>query len=242
MTGPEFREFRRNHNLPIDRCAKLLGFSVWKLHTIERSTDPIPPSVAQRADILVRALTDGVIQPSANELRHSFRDFQRSIRFSKPPTFEVVPTCPCNDRKCHLAPAGDGDWDQKHLWKFVGRRCHQTRYIDSNGTIVARPRRRPPPAPQLDNFRHSDKFSQRPPFSVCPACPCRNLRCRLIPVKDGDWDQQHLWKFKGWRCQKTSYVDSKGEVVPIPRDHLSQQRLSGPPSVFAPNLVSQIRH
>jgi hypothetical protein len=102
-------------------------------------------------------------------------------------------------------------------WKFVGRRCHKTCYVDAKGNVVLRPTRRPSRTLVPEDFLHSINFSLVPPFLICPACPCGNPRCRLIPKRDGKWDGQHLWKFKGWRCQRVSYVDSQGKLVPIPR-------------------------
>jgi len=217
MTGAEIREIRRNQNWTIERLAELLGASVWKLQTIERSTGPIPAQIAGRFDTLVRALAVGAIKSDVDKPRHSFRDFRRSTRFSKVPSFAVGPNCPCQDPRCLLAPVGDGDWDGKHLWKFVGRRCHKTRYVGSSGVVVAQPSRRSPPRSSLDDFHRSTNFSEVPPFPVLPDCPCRNARCRLLPRKDGNWDGQHLWKFKGWGCERISYVNSYGAIVPIPR-------------------------
>jgi hypothetical protein len=51
-----------------------------------------------------------------------------------------------------------------------------------------------------------------------PTCPCEDSRCRLSPVKDGQWDGQHLWKFQGIRCRKIRYVSARGEIVPTPRE------------------------
>jgi hypothetical protein len=81
-----------------------------------------------------------------------------------------------------------------------------------------------------EGFRSSTTFSKRPRFQALPACPCADSRCRLSPVKDGQWDGQHLWKFKGTRCQRVRYVNARGKIVPTPRelsrDPLLQKRCS----------------
>jgi DNA-binding XRE family transcriptional regulator len=68
------------------------------------------------------------------------------------------------------------------------------------------------------DFRRSRNFSVQPPFSVLPRCQCGNPRCNLTPIKDGDWDSRHLWKFQGIRCRKIVYVSSEGKVLPAPRE------------------------
>jgi len=215
-TGSEIREFRRDKNWPINYLAKLLGISIWKLQTIECSAKVVPRQIAERIETLVRAIEAGTITSNEREPRHRFRDFRRSTSFLEMPPFSVVPACPCGDALCVLAPTGDGDWDGKHLWKFVGRVCHKTRYVDSEAVVVARPVRRPPRDLPLDDFRHWTNFSIAPPFPVLPNCPCGKARCRLRPRQDFDREGRHLWKFKGWKCQRVSYVDSDGALVPIP--------------------------
>jgi transcriptional regulator with XRE-family HTH domain len=81
-----------------------------------------------------------------------------------------------------------------------------------------------------EGFRSSATFSELPPFAALPTCPCEDGRCRLSPVKDGDWDGQHLWKFQGKRCHGIRYVNARGKIVPRPRelsrDPLLQKRCS----------------
>lgn len=68
------------------------------------------------------------------------------------------------------------------------------------------------------DFRRSRNFASQPPFSVLPRCQCGNPRCNLTPVKDGEWDGKHLWKFQGIRCRQIVYVNTHGKIVPAPRD------------------------
>jgi hypothetical protein len=217
MTGTEIREFRRDKNWTIEYLAQVLRISVWKLQTIEVSAKAVPIPISMNFETLVRAMDAGAISSDANNPRHRFRDFRRSTSFSEKPPFAVVPHCPCGNTLCVLAPTGDGDWDGKHLWKFVGRVCHKTCHVDSGAVVVPRPLRRPPRDLAFDDFHDSANFSITPPFRVVPSCPCGSIRCRLLPQKDGVWDGIHLWKFKSWKCQRVRYVNSQGEIVSIPR-------------------------
>jgi len=228
MTGSEIREFRRNKNWNIDHLAKLLGISVWKLQTVERSAESVPTQIEKSFETLVRASDAGAISSDANKPRHRFRDFRRSTSFSQRPPFTTVPHCPCGNALCVLAPTGDGDWDGKHLWKFVGRVCHKTHHVDSDAVVVPRPLRHPPRDLPLDDFRNWPNFSEAPPFSEVPNCPCGKARCRLRPKKDFDRDGRHLWKFKGWKCQRISYLDSNGALVPPPAGLTRDPQLRDP--------------
>jgi hypothetical protein len=187
----------------------MLCISKWRLQVIETSRRPAPSQIADRFETLVRGLDAGAVKSDNDKSRRQYRDFRRSINFSETPPFLIPPDCPCMDKRCRLTPKGDGDWDERHLWKFMGRRCTKIYYVDSSGKVVPRPVRHSSPSSPLDDFHRSIHFSVVPPFANLPPCPCGNRRCRLLPRKDRDVDGQHFWGFKGWRCQRVSYLDSQ---------------------------------
>jgi hypothetical protein len=206
----------------------MLCISKWRLQVIETSRRPAPSQIADRFETLVRGLDAGAVKSDNDKSRRQYRDFRRSINFSETPPFLIPPDCPCMDKRCRLTPKGDGDWDERHLWKFMGRRCTKIYYVDSSGKVVPRPVRHSSPSSPLDDFHRSIHFSVVPPFANLPPCPCGNRRCRLLPRKDRDVDGQHFWGFKGWRCQRVSYLDSQGIVGPIPRGLRRDPRLRDP--------------
>ena len=235
ITGAKIREFRRDQNWTIGHLSELLGIKVWKLQSIERSAEAVPPQIAKSIETLARAVNANTVPANTNKPRHSFRDFRRSKRFSVMPPFTSAPSCPCGNALCALSPTGDDDWDGNHLWKFLGRYCGKTCYVDSNATVVPRPLRHPPRDLPLDDFQRWTNFSKTPSFSVLPDCPCGTPRCRLRPKTDFDSGGRHFWKFKGWKCQRVSYIDSSGAIVPPPpgltrnpllREPLLQKRCS----------------
>lgn len=70
---------------------------------------------------------------------------------------------------------------------------------------------------KFHDFRRSSNFSLRPPFAALPTCQCGDDRCRLTPVRDGEWAGGiHWWKFQGIRCRKISYLDNVGKIVSPP--------------------------
>jgi hypothetical protein len=228
MTGAKLREFRRDQNWTNGQLAQMLGISKWQLQEIETSRRLAPTEITDRIETLVRGLNAGAVKSDRDKPRRQYRDFRRSTNFSETPPFLILPGCPCMDKRCRLTPKGDGDWDGKHLWKFMGRRCTKIYYVDQSGGIAPRPVRHSPPSSPLGDFHRSASFSVVPPFETLPRCPCGNMRCRLLPCKDRDVDGQHFWVFEGWKCQRVSYVDNQGVIVPIPRGYRRDPRLRDP--------------
>jgi hypothetical protein len=79
-----------------------------------------------------------------------------------------------------------------------------------------------PRSPKTTAWRESTAFKQTPPFEVLPpnvtTCGCDDPKCRLTPVRDGDWPgREHLWIFHGQRCLKRVYLDATGRKVLSPR-------------------------
>src|SRR3954447_16012894 len=135
MTGAKLREFRRDQNWTNGQLAQMLDISKWQLQEIETSRRLAPTEITDRIETLVRGLNAGAVKSDRDKPRRQYRDFRRSTNFSETPPFLILPGYPCMDKRCRLTPKEDGDWDGKHLWKFIGRRCTKIYYVDQSGSV-----------------------------------------------------------------------------------------------------------
>lgn len=209
VTGENLREFRRDQNWNQEKFSSLLSISKSYLQSLETSRGPLSDEISAAFHGLQRLCADGEIKSDKGKPQRRFQDFRRSVNFSQEPPFASLPACTCGDVRCRLSPVTDGEWDERHLWKFQGKRCHRIRYVNAQGKIVPIPRElsRDPllqkPCSQCGQLRQLDRR-----YRSVIGGNVVTLHC--VPRAGDSLDQKH--------DPPERFIERNGEVRPLRKE------------------------
>ena len=212
MTGAQFRKLRQKFGLSQVQLASKLGIPKGSLNVAEwRRNELVPPRLEKA---LLQFVADGDYAPPGPKPRK--RSWGTSKNFSIPAPFKNLPTpgsaCGCEDKRCALDPKEDADHGSSgHFWKFRGRKCKKTVWLNNRGKAVSAP----PPRRQ---------HSVIPP-EVCSSCGRNRALGKKRIAKLGRVVYRRYCRKSGKpRCSAApSYFwEVGGRIEPIPAHIWSQ--------------------